>query len=128
MKHKINTYDEIPHAEKFRRTSLQFQKAEQEYIEKLLQQDVIEPSVSERSAASVLVRKKTGELRYYIDYRALDAQTYEDNFTLPLIDDCKDSLYGKKLLCVLDLSSGYFQIHVEENSRHKTTFNTRTGH
>ena len=80
MKHKITTYDEIPHAEKFRRTPLQFQKAEQEYIEKLLQQGVIEPSVSEWSAAPVLVRKKTGKLRYCIDYRALNAKTYKDNF------------------------------------------------
>ena len=127
VEHKINTYDEIPHAEKFRRTPLQFQKAEQEYIEKLLQQGVIEPSVSEWSAAPVLVRKKTGELRYCIDYRALNAKTYKDNFSLPLIDDCMDSLYGKKLFCVLDLCSGYFQIPVEESSRHKTSFNTRFG-
>ena len=38
--HNINTYDEIPHAEKFRRISLQFQNADQEYIEELLQQGV----------------------------------------------------------------------------------------
>ena len=127
VEHKINTYDEIPHAEKFRRTPLRFQKAEQDYIEKLLQQGVIEPSVSERSAAPVLVRKKTGELRYCIDYRALNARTYKDNFGLPLIDDCMDFLYGKKLFCVLDLCSVYFQIPVEENSRHKTSFNMRFG-
>ena len=122
VEHKINTYDEIPHAEKFRRTPLQFQKAEQEYIEKLLQQGVIEPSVSEWSAAPVLVRKKTSKLCYCIDYRALNAKTYKDNFSLPLIDYCMDSLYGKKLFCVLDLCSGYFQIPVEGSSRHKTSF------
>ena len=48
-----------------------------------------------------------------------------DNFSLPLIDDCMDSLYGKKLFSVLDLCSGYFQIPVEESSRHKTSFKTR---
>ena len=46
VEHKINTYDEIPIAENFRRTLLQFQKQEQEYIEKLLKQKVIEPSAS----------------------------------------------------------------------------------
>ena len=60
MEHKINSYDEIPIAEKFRRTPLQFQKQEQEYIEKLLKQKVIEPSASEWSAAPVLVKKKSG--------------------------------------------------------------------
>ena len=76
VEHNINTYDEILHAEKFRRVPLQFQNAEQEYIEKLLQQGLIYPSVSEWSAASVIVRKKTGELRYCIDYRALNSKTY----------------------------------------------------
>ena len=42
VEHKIQTYDEIPINEKFRRTPLQFQKQEQEYLEKLLKQGVIE--------------------------------------------------------------------------------------
>ena len=127
VEHKIQTHDEIPIAEKFRRTPLHFQKQEQEYLEKLLKQGVIEPSVSEWSAPPVLVRKKTGELRYCIDYRSLNAKTYKDNYNLPLIEDCLDSLHGKKLFCILDLCSGYYQIKLEENSRKKTSFNTRFG-
>ena len=49
VEHKIHTHDEIPVAEKFRRTPLHFQKQEQ---------GVIEPSVLEWSAPAVLVRKK----------------------------------------------------------------------
>ena len=127
VEHKIQTHDEIPITEKFRRTPLQFQKQEQEYIEKLLKQGVIEPSVSEWSAAPVLVRKKTGELRYCIDYRAINSKTYKDNYSLPLVEDCLDSLYGKRLFCILDLCSGYYQIPLEKDSRKKTSFNTRFG-
>ena len=127
VEHKIQTYDEIPINEKFRRTPLQFQKQEQEYLEKLLKQGVIEPSMSEWSAAPVLVRKKTGELRYCIDYRALNNKTYKDNYSLPLIEDCLDSLYGKSMFCVLDLCSGYYQIPLQASSRHKTSFNTQFG-
>ena len=58
VEHKIQTNDEIPVAEKFRRAPLHFQKQEQGYIEKLLKQGVIEPSVSELSAPAVLLRKK----------------------------------------------------------------------
>ena len=127
VEHKINTYDEIPVTEKFRCTPLQFQKQEQEYIEKLLKQGVIEPSASEWSAAPVLVRKKSGELRYCIDYRALNFKTVKDNYNIPLIEDCLDSLYGKRLFCVLDLCSGYYQISLEFGLRDKTSFNTRFG-
>ena len=123
VEHKIQTFDEIPINEKFRHTPLQFQKQEQEYVEKLLKQGVIEPSMSEYSSAPVLVRKKkTGELRYCIDYRSLNAKTYKDNKSLLLIDDCLDSLYGNRVFCVLDLCSGYYQMPLESGSKHNTSF------
>ena len=127
VEHKIQTYDEIPTNEKFRQTPFQFQKQEQEYLEKLLKQGVIEPSMSEWSAAPVLVRKKTGELRYCIDYQALNNKIYKDNYSLPLIEDCLDSLYGKSMFRILDVCSGYYQIPLQESCRHKTSFNTRFG-
>ena len=57
VEHKIQTHDEIPVAEKFRRTPLHFQKQEKEYIEKLFKQGVIEPSVSKWSAPLCYYRK-----------------------------------------------------------------------
>ncbi|MCG7878513.1 MAG: RNase H-like domain-containing protein, partial [Candidatus Thiodiazotropha endolucinida] len=92
-----------------------------------MKQGVIEQSVSEWSAAPVLVSKKSGELRYCIDYRALNSKTYKDNYNIPLIEDCLDSLYGKRLFCLLDLSSGYYQIPLDPNSKRKTSFSTRFG-
>ena len=128
VEHQIVTTDEIPVKDKFRRTPLKFQQQEKEYIEKLLQQGVIEPSSSDWSSAPVLVRKKqTGELRYCIDYRALNKKTVKDNFNLPIIEDCLDAMQGKKLFCVLDLCSGYYQIPLAENARSKTSFTTRFG-
>ena len=127
VEHKIVTTDEIPIKDKFRRTPLKFQQQEKEYIDKLLQQGVIEPSSSDWSSAPVLVRKKSGELRYCLDYRALNKKTVKDNFNLPIIEDCLDSLQGKKLFCVLDLCSGYYQIPLAEDSKSKTSFTTRFG-
>ena len=45
--------------------------------------------------------EETGQLRYCIDYRALNAKTYKDSYSLPLIEDCLDSLYGQKMFCAL---------------------------
>ena len=92
-----------------------------DYLQPITDPDQIGP------AAPVLVRKKTGELRYCIDYIALNAKTYKDNYSLPLIEDCLDSLYGQKMFCVLDLCAGYFQIPLKSNSKHKTSFSTRFG-
>ena len=75
----------------------------------------------------MLVRKKTGELRYCIDYHALNNKTYKDNYSLPLIKDCLDSLYGKSMFCYIDLCSGYYQIPLQKISCHKTSFNTQFG-
>ena len=58
VEHTIQTNDELPIAEKIRRTPLHFQKQEKEYLDKLLLQGVIEPYISEWSTAPVLVRKK----------------------------------------------------------------------
>ena len=99
----------------------------QEYIEKLSNQGVIEPSVSEWSAPPVLVRKNRSELRYCIDYGSLNAKTYKDSYSLHLFEDCLGLLYGKKLFCILDLCSGYYQIPLEKESRKKTSFKTRFG-
>ena len=127
IEHKFMPPDEVPIKKIFRRTSLHFQQQEKEYMEKLLKQGVIEPSILEWSAVPVLVRKKTGELKYCIDYRSLNAKTNKDNCNLPLIDDCLDSLHGKNLFICLDLSSRYFQIPLEKSSKEKTAFYTRFG-
>ena len=38
-----------------------------------------------------------------------------------------DSLYSKRVFCVFDLCSGYFQIPLKTGSRQKTSFSTRFG-
>ena len=60
MEHKIETLNEIPVKEKFRRTPLSFQNQEKDYLDNILAQGVIVESNSEWSSAPVLVRKKTG--------------------------------------------------------------------
>lgn len=60
IEHKVQTTDEIPVNWKFRRTTLCFQKQEREYIDKLFQQGVIEPSCFDWSSPPDLVTKISG--------------------------------------------------------------------
>ena len=50
-----------------------------------LQQGIIRPSHSPYASQVVIVRKKMGEIRLGIDFRALNAITVHDSFPLPHI-------------------------------------------
>ena len=117
IKHEINTENAVPTRLCMRRTPIHFQEEEEKHLKKLLDIGVIEPSNSEWAAAPVLIRKKDGSVRYAIDYRALNNVTVKDAFTLPLIEDCFDSLSGVQYLSGLDLTSGYYQMEVADQDK-----------
>ena len=63
-------------------------------------------SCSPWTASAVYVRKKTGEIRLCVDYRALNKQTQKDAYPLPLIDEVQDRLTGSAIFSKLDLLAG----------------------
>ncbi|XP_077534640.1 uncharacterized protein LOC144146572 [Haemaphysalis longicornis] len=99
-----------------------------EMIEELKQAGIVVDSTSDHASPILLVRKKKGELRICVDYRALNRVTKKDRYPLPLIDDQLYRLRGKCFFTSLDLASGYYQTPMEKESRHKTAFVTPDGH
>ena len=91
-------------------------------LNKMLDANIIRPSHSPFSAPMVLIRKKSGELRVYIDFRLLNKVTKKDAHALPRIEETLDSLNGAKIFTCLYLKSGYFQIEVEDNHKERTAF------
>lgn len=67
----------------------------QETLDDLLDRGIIRPNKSEYSSPIVLTRKKNGETRMCVDYRALNKVIARDNYPLPLIEDQLDTLRGK---------------------------------
>ena len=51
----------------------------------------------------------------------------KDAYPLPRIDECLDSLEGKKWFSSLDLNSGFWQIGMTEEDKEKTAFSTSQG-
>lgn len=96
-------------------------------INDLLKQGVIRPSDSPYASPIVLVKKKNGEYRMCVDYRALNKLTVRDNFPLPLIDHCLEYLDGKTCFSLLDLKNGFHQVRVSPESVKYTAFVTPRG-
>ena len=125
--HYLKTGQAFPIKQSMRRSPLGFEKQEKATLEQMLAAGVIEHSHSKWASPPVLVRKKDGSWRYCIDFRAVNNVCAKDAYPLPLIEECLDSLAGKKWFCTLDMNSGYWQIPIAEEDKCKTAFITKFG-
>lgn len=91
-------------------------------VDKMLAEDIIEPSHSPWSSPVVLVQKKTGESRFCIDFRKVNAVTSKDSYPLPYISGILDKLRNSTYFSTLDLKHGYWQVPLAPASRPITAF------
>lgn len=124
----IRLSDDIPVTYKPYRLPFSERAVVREMVGELLANNIIRESHSAYASPIVLVRKNNNEYRLCVDYRALNKKTIKDSYPMPVIEDQLDRLYGKTLFTSLDLASGYYQIPVQESSRHLTAFITSDGH
>ena len=96
-------------------------------LKEYLQNNWIRHSKALYGAPVLFVQKKDGSLRMCVDYRGLNKVTIKDRYPLPRIDDLIDRLHGATVFSSLDLQSGYHQIRIAEEDRHKTAFITHKG-
>jgi hypothetical protein len=75
----------------------------------------------------VVARKKTGNIRIYIDFRNLSTSCTKDNYPLPKMETLLQRVTGSRMISMLDGFSGYNQIRLKEEDSHKTTFTTPWG-
>jgi hypothetical protein len=94
-------------------------------INKMLDLGTIQQSFT---SPIVLVKKKDGSWRLYIDYRALNMLTVKDKFPIPLIDELLEELVFASIFSKIDLRSGYHQIRMSPDDVYKTTFKTHNEH
>ena len=90
-----------------RRAGPKAREAEAAVVESQLVADVIEPTSSEWGFPVVLVFKKNGTLRFFMDHRLLNAVSKRDSYPLPRMDECIDSLGEAKVFSTLDCNARY---------------------
>jgi len=103
-----------------------------EYLRKklddLLWQGIIEESESPWASPIVMVPKSDGTLRLCTDFREVNAATVPGPFPLPRVEDLLDRVGQARYLMKLDMTRGYWQVPLDEESVPISAFVTPFGH
>ena len=75
----------------------------------------------------MLVNKPDGSLRMCIDYRKLNDISLSDAYPIPRISDILEKIGHSKYLSRFDLTKGYWQVPLSEDTKEKSAFITPYG-
>ena len=127
--HTVTTGSFSANSQRHYRAAPKMQREIDEQIHKLLKQGLIEPSLSEWRSPVVMVRKRDSSYRFACDYRLLNARTEKQSYPMPRLEDVWDLIGEAKpqYFSVLDLASGFWQIRMDPETKHKASFVTRSG-
>ena len=123
----IDTGDATPIKQQSYRIPLAKREVVEKCVNEMLDDGIIRPSSSPWSFPVTLTPKRSGEIRFCIDYRKLNSVTQKDAHPLPHIQDVFDQLRGATVFSTLDLKSGYWQVPMHEDSIQKTAFTCHMG-
>lgn len=119
LEHEIHLTDQKPIKCRPYRVPRNLQPELQSQIAELLEAGVIWESDSAYSFPVVLLKKRSGDFRFCVDFRKLNSVTRADAYPLPLIDQTLDRMHR---ISSLDLTSRFHQIPIRECDKYKIAF------
>ncbi|KAK3109194.1 hypothetical protein FSP39_025154 [Pinctada imbricata] len=127
LKHEIRLNVQTPIRPKARIIPYAMIETVSAEVDKMIDLNVIEPSDSSYASPIVIVKKKDGTNRFCIDFRALNSQTKFDAEPMPDADEIFSKLASHKYFSSLDLTKGYWQVPLSDDSKPLTAFQTPKG-
>ena len=104
------------------RVPFPYQEGVKSVLKAMLENGIIKKSTSEWASPLVIVRKPLGDLRICVDYRKLNEARKVTSYPLPNMTETLERLADAKFFTTIDMVSGYLQIEVAPEDRHKTAF------
>ena len=133
VEHEIDTGGTKPFREKLRQYSPAIQDIIAKEVALMIKQGVIVPSKSAYASNLLLVRKADPSSeggvknRVCASYVRLNFLTEKDSYPLPNIQYIFDKIGKSVYFTTMDLLSGFWQIMIKPEHRHKTAFITMRG-
>ena len=98
----------------------------------MLEDNIIQPSTSPWISPILIITKKMDEsgklkFRIVVDFRKLNDVTVGDSFPITMISEILDTLGNSRYFSKIDCASGFLQIPVKQEDRHKTAFSASYG-
>ncbi len=127
---KIYTHPEIrPVVQPPRLVPYTLQTKLKEELDRLESDSIIEKvcKPTEWVNSMVVVEKKDGSLRLWLDPRDLNEAIIRPNYPVPTFDDIAARIHGHTRFSKLDARCGYWMLALDEQSSELTTFNTPFG-
>lgn len=125
---EINT---VPEAKLSRQKLRKFPEVMENFIsleiKRLLENGVIEPSVSPFYCGVVMVKKPDADWRMCQNFIQLNSYTIDEFHPLPYISVLLERLKDCKYFAKMDLRNGFYQISIHPAHRHKTAFIVKDG-
>ena len=96
----------------------------EQQVREWLKMGVVQPTNSPYNSPIFTVPKKDGSPRYVLDFRKLNANSQTDKYSMKTVEECIGDIgrSGSTIFSTLDLSSGFWQLPLDENSRKYTAF------
>ena len=98
-----------------------------EMLEKILENDIIEPCEGPWTFPLIVAPKKNNQIRLCVDFRKLNAITKSDRYPIPPMYELLRDVQPGAVLSIIDLQSGFWQVPIAEKDKDKTGFCSPNG-